>query len=292
MKTRNNNNWKLLGAILIVLSLIGSGCASKKNLWGDPETGLILKYKAPEDGKLSYVKSSDFVQRLEIKGQKISIDAVQDFNYSMTPEKSDEQSTRYLISIDSVDYSISSPTGDIYPDMSSIIGESFGMDITSTGYEKNFEEAKSIKYSVQDQEQSVASSFYALFPQLPDQPVKVGDTWKSVDTIVEENARGDLLLVFNNLNTIVSIEKFNGLDCGKVDTKVSGTMNGGGKEKDVVYDYDGDLAGSGTWYFAYKEGVLVQETGTGTGKGNIMIPSKDMIIPMERDIKVAHRLLR
>ena len=292
MKTSKLNHIALLGVFILAVSLVGGGCASKKEIWGNPKTGLVLRYKAPENNTMSYSKTMDFRQRMDINGQQVSVDAIQDLSYSMSPGKSNDHMMHYLITIDSADYAISSPRGELNPDLSSIIGESFGMDVSSMGYEKIDEQAKNIKYSLEGEEQSVASNFSSLFPELPEHPVKIGDTWSSVDSIVEENSRGDLLLIFNNFHTLVSIEKFRGLDCVKVETKIVGTMNAGGKEEDVVYSYDGDMTGSGTWYFAYKEGMLVQETGEGTGSGNIKIPSRDMSIPMTREFRVEHTLLQ
>ena len=292
MKTQKLNQFVLLGIIVCIVSLVGQGCASKKKIWGSPESGLILKYKAPESQRLSYQKLSDFTQKMEISGQNIEVKALQDFYYSMDQNNVNDQKINCSITIDSVDYSITSPRGQINPDMSSILGENFHLDMTSLGYEENLDEAKAIKYSIEGEEQSVVTIFSALFPQLPDYPVKVGDTWKSVDTVYEENSRGDLMLVFHNFNTLVSLENIKGLDCVKVDTKVTGSMSGGGKQEDVTYDYDGEIEGTGTWYFAYKEGLLVEEKGEGTGHGNLIVPSRDLTIPMTREFRVEHTLLR
>jgi hypothetical protein len=292
MKTQKLNHFVLLGIIVCIVSLVGQGCASKKEIWGSPETGLILKYKAPEKERLSYQKLSDFTQRMDISGQEIEVKALQDFYYSMGQSNTSDQLINCSITIDSVDYSISSPRGQMNPDMSPIIGESFHFDLTSLGYEQNMDEAKTIKYSIEGEEQSVITIFSALFPQLPDYPVKVGDSWKSVDTVFEESSRGDLMLIFQNFNTLVAMEKVKGLDCVKVDTQVTGTMSGGGKQEDVTYDYDGEIEGSGTWYFAYKEGLLVEERGEGTGHGKLIVPARDMSIPMAREFRIEHSLLR
>jgi hypothetical protein len=292
MKTQKLNQFVLLVISICIVSLVGQGCASKKKIWGSPETGLILKYKAPENERLSYQKSSDFTQTMEISGQNIEVKALQDFYYSMDQKNVNDQKINCSITIDSVDYSISSPRGQMNPDMSSIIGESFNMDLTSLGYEENLDEAKAIKYSLEGEEQSVVTIFSALFPQLPDHPVKVGDSWKSVDTVYEESGRGDLMLIFHNFNTLVSLENVKGLDCVKVDTKVTGSMSGGGKQEDVTYDYDGEIEGAGTWYFAYKEGLLVEEKGEGTGHGTLIVPARDMKIPMAREFRIEHTLMR
>jgi len=129
-------------------------------------------------------------------------------------------------------------------------------------------------------------------PDLPDQPVKIGDSWSSIDTIVEESSRGNMLLIFNYYNTLMALETVEGYECVKVDTKVIGSMTGEGAEEEVLFDWSGDIEGSGTWYFAYKKGLMVKDIGNGTGEGALIISSKDMSIPMSREFYVENTLLK
>ncbi|MEA3479160.1 MAG: hypothetical protein U9R60_13320 [Bacteroidota bacterium] len=292
MKTFKKSNWILLGTALLAVILIMSGCASKKNLWGDPETGLILKYQMPENQKISYQKSTYFTQSMEINGQEIKILADQDLYYSLLLKEKVKQDIGLGVTVDSVNYLIESPRGELIPDMSGIIGQSFNMTLTESGKEKNLDEAKEIKYSMEGEEQNIASLFMALLPDLPDNPVKIGDTWKSVDTIVEESARGNMLMIFNTFNTLEALETLDGLECVKVNAKVVGSMEGEGQEDEVQYDWDGEIEGEGTWYFAYKKGLLVKESGKGIGDGALIISAKDMSIPLTREFVVENVMIK
>ncbi len=292
MKTTRKINWILLGAIVFGVSIIGSGCASKKNLWGDPEKGLVLKYQMPENEKISYQKSTNFKQNMEINGQEVSIKADQDFYYSLLFKENANQEIGLGVTVDSVNYIIESPQGELLPDMSSIAGQSFNMTLTECGKEKNLDEAREIKFSLEGEEQNIASSFMGLLPDLPDHPVKVGDAWKSSDTIVEESSRGNMILIFNIFNTLEALETIDGLECVKVNAKVVGSMKGEGNTEEVLYDWDGEIQGEGIWYFAYKKGLLVKETGSGVGEGSLIISARDMSIPMTREFMVENTLLR
>ena len=73
MVSRNTLQARLFLALVLVMAVVVAGCAAKKALWGDPESGLILTYRMAEDQALQYKSSSEFVQNLEISGQTIEV---------------------------------------------------------------------------------------------------------------------------------------------------------------------------------------------------------------------------
>ena len=56
-----------LPALLAVVLL--SGCAAKRNVWGDPATGVTLTYRMPEERVLRYETTIDQSQRMDVGGQ-------------------------------------------------------------------------------------------------------------------------------------------------------------------------------------------------------------------------------
>ena len=42
-------------SVIIILTVIIAGCAASTNLWGDPESGLILSYRMEKDKPLSII---------------------------------------------------------------------------------------------------------------------------------------------------------------------------------------------------------------------------------------------
>ncbi len=65
----------ILAALFVLLF---AGCAAEKSLWGDPENGLILQYRMPEDRALRYELSSGTAQHMEMMGQPMVIN-IQEF---------------------------------------------------------------------------------------------------------------------------------------------------------------------------------------------------------------------
>ena len=51
---RNYRTWLAVVPVVLAITFL-AGCAVKTaNLWGDPNTGLILQYQMPEDRVLKY----------------------------------------------------------------------------------------------------------------------------------------------------------------------------------------------------------------------------------------------
>jgi hypothetical protein len=101
-----------------------------------------------------------------------------------------------------------------------------------------------------------------------------------------------LQLLFENLNTLQGLEVMNGLECVKVTAAVKGTLSGTGKQGGADLSFKGDVEGSDTWYFAYKEGILVKTTSEGSTKSSIEVSGpQTMTIPMTLSTKLVTTLV-
>ncbi len=75
--------WMAVLPVFLVIFIL-AGCAAKTaKVWGDPQTGLILKYRMAEDQVLKYQASSDFKMKLEVMGQKMEIDGKEAYAFSV-----------------------------------------------------------------------------------------------------------------------------------------------------------------------------------------------------------------
>ena len=81
---------------IFILSLITTGCATKKAAWGDLQTGLILKYSFPKDQALTYKGNSDSVRNVEAMGQSIDSTIKSDTSYSIKGTGIDDQNNLML----------------------------------------------------------------------------------------------------------------------------------------------------------------------------------------------------
>jgi hypothetical protein len=74
-----------------VLSLILAGCLAKKTIWGDPQTGLILEYRIPQDQSLRYKNTSETNQTIDMMGQSMETSTKMLMDYSIKGAGTDNQ---------------------------------------------------------------------------------------------------------------------------------------------------------------------------------------------------------
>ena len=82
------------------------------------------------------------------------------------------------------------------------------------------------------------------------------------------------------VSALDGFETIDGMECVRVVSQVTGTIDGQGKQEGLDLVTKGEFKGTDTWYFAHKDGLLVklvskstaEATVTGTGPQNITIP--------------------
>lgn len=267
--------------ILIVLVIsIMAGCAAKKTLWGDTEKGLILTYRMEGDDVFQYKTSADQIQSFEVMGQTMENENLVTMMFSVKPKESSDQNLLLDVTIDSMEMNLSSPQGEYSPDLSSIFGKSFAMHLTHLGKEIDVSGADSIQYSLPNGKRSLQSSFNAIFPDLAEKTVKIGDTWNSKDDIVSKEGNIEVHIVIDNLNTLAGLETMKGLECVKITTVINGTLAGEGEQMGNDMAFEGDVKGKATWYFAYKKGLFVKMSTEAVSEIDIEVIGQNMNIPM------------
>jgi len=280
--------------LVIVIGLL-AGCAAKTaDLWGDPKTGLILQYRMAENQVLKYQTSSEQTQNMEVMGQSIATQSSGESGFSIKSKGLQEGNLILGVTIDSMSMNISSSQGDLSPDMSTVLGKSFDMTLSSLGKELDVSGAKSIKYDMGAAgTRSIESSFQAAFPDLAGKPVKIGDSWTSTDTIAEKTDQIEIRIDFESVNTLEGFETVDGLECVKVTTDVTGTVEGKGEQMGMQLAIAGELQGKGTWYFAYKEGFFVKDTVNFSTDSTITTSgAQALTIPVNEETRMETKLVR
>jgi hypothetical protein len=272
--------------VILLIAALGlmllAGCAAKKAFWGDPETGLILRYQAPEKAALRYSINNLMIQNIEVMGNEMETKIKSDYLFSMQSKETQKDPLSLEITIDSVKMHVTSPQGSMVPAMDGVIGKSFDMLMSPLGKELDVSGAKALSYKTESgQERDISSDFQALFPNVAENPLVIGDTWTSRDTVDISQEDMKILLTFENVNTLAGLETVNGMECVKITTKVTGVMEGGGVQGGMDLAFELDLEGEDTWYFAYKKGIFVQTVSEGFGEGSIAVSGpQEMTIPM------------
>ncbi|NIM57397.1 MAG: hypothetical protein GTO16_00425 [Candidatus Aminicenantes bacterium] len=285
--------WLVFLPVILALTIL-AGCAAKLPIWGDPQTGLILKYRMAENQLLKYQLTIEQTQDIEVMGQQMKTETKGEIAFTAKSKGLKENNQQLGITIDSMIININSPQGEISPDMSSVEGKSFDMTMTTLGKELDLSGAESIQYDLgQAGTRDVGSNFQAVFPDLADRPVKVGDTWTSKDTINEKIGSGGIEISLESLNTLDGFEVVDGLECARITTKITGTLEGGGNQGGANLAFKGNIEGTETWHFAYKEGIFVKQKADIFTKGTVNVRGpQEMSIPLGQNMKIEVKLIK
>lgn len=285
--------WLVFLPVILVLSIL-AGCTAKVPIWGDPQTGLILQYRMAENQVLKYQLTIKQTQDVEVMSQQMKTETSGEIAFTAKSKGVKENNQQLGITIDSMILNIKSPQGEISPDMSSVEGKSFDMTMTTLGKELDLSGAESIRYDLgQAGKRDIASNFQAVFPDLADRPVKIGDTWTSKDTITEKIGSGGIEILLESFNTLEGFETVDGMECAKITAKIKGTLEGGGNQGGADLAFKGNIEGTETWHFAYKEGLFVKQIIDVFTKGTVSIRGpQEMSIPLAQNMKIETKLIK
>ena len=262
--------------VLSILILLG--CAAQKPLWGDPETGLILTYRAVDGNPRQYQNTVTVLQDLAMIGQKTQIKS--DLKFTVASKGMDAQNMLLGITVDTFRVDISGSQGSSTLDTSGIPGKGFDMILSPEGREVDVSGAAELTYDTSPfAKSSLKPVFVRIFPDLPSRPVTVGDTWTSESDTTTESGNGEINSLVEYDYKLEGVETFGGLACVKITGKMTGAMKGKGSQMGSEFTMGGKIAGTSTWYFAYKEGALVKHV-TEFG-GDIDIRSAMGSMPMK-----------
>ena len=240
----------------------------------------VLEYKMPTGRTLTYQSKSEETQVMEVMGQSMDTHATNNSTVTFKAKGPKDNNLLLGVSIDEMAASFtSSAAGDMSPDMSSLKGKTFDMVLSALGSEIDVSAAEAIKYDMAGATRNIASGFKMFFPDLPDKPVKVGDTWPSNAGIDEDMGEIKMRLDFKNVNTLEGFETVDGLECARVSTAVTGTLTGSGNQQGMDMTFAGTTKGKETWYFAIKEGLFIKSASETTTEMSIDVPAAGMTIP-------------
>lgn len=251
----------ILRTLLLFLPFfVLAGYAGQQGNVGSSPTGTVtLAYQFPEGKTVAYRTTSTATQNVEIMGQTMTTQSLSSLDFSAKAKGLKNDQFSLGVTIDAFKAAAQTPQGEVSGDMSAVIGKSFDMILSRLGKEIDTSGASSLQYTLATGEQrDLASSFQTFFPDLPDRPVKAGDTWPSEDSVTEKVGGGELRLSFKHVHTLDGFETVDGYECARIKTIVHGTLTGNMEQGGVGLSLDGKIEGTETWYFATKEGIFVK----------------------------------
>ncbi|MCX6561299.1 MAG: hypothetical protein NTZ26_12395 [Candidatus Aminicenantes bacterium] len=282
-------NAKFLVLILAVFAL--AALAADKPAAQGPVT---LAYQFASGKILSYQETGSQTQAMDIMGQTMTTTVTSSLDFTLTPKGAKGQDFEIGVVIDAAKSDVQSPQGPMSPDMTPTIGKGFAMILSPLGKEIDVAGAKALKFdSPNGGQRDVSSSFQAFFPDLPDKPVKVGDTWPSEDTVVQQEGAGETTMHVVHTNTLDGFETVDGYECARIKVSSTGTIGGTLEQQGMSLTLAIKSVGQSTWYFAVKEGVYVKSENKGSLNGNIEVGAPaNMSIGMTGETGGTTRLIK
>jgi hypothetical protein len=278
----------LYGVFIVLIGFLAT-CKVKTEppLWGDVNTGLTLTYRLPVDQPFKYKISSETNQIVEMMGSEMKTVSKSNIDFSVNTKEIQEKDLFMEVTIGDVKIEVKSAmAGNMTPDTSSMKGKTFTMKLSSLGEESDFKRTESLKYSMgMAGERNLQSTFRDIFPNLPDKPLKTGDTWDHKgDTTTKEGAI-NIHAISETVNTFAGLEVVDGIECAKITAKTSATFEGKGKQMGSDLVIKGESKSNSTWYFDYKTGVFVKRTSISSSLGSVKVVAQNMDLPMKTESK-------
>ena len=288
--------WHLGFAVIPILMLLCvlPGCAVKTaNIWGSPETGLILKYQMPEGQVLQYESVSTMTQTLDVMGQIQEVEGETTSSVTFTSKGQSGSNHELTATLNKMDMYFATSQGEVTPDSSEAVGKSFEVVLSPTGEELELIGITELKIDMgPDGIQDLAGEFQDSFPDLAKNPVKIGDTWTSTVPVIQTSSNGEMTMMFTHVYTLEGFEDMDGYECVKLSIATTGTQEGTTEQGGMELLSEGTIEGTGTCHFAYKEGLFIKIVAEGVAEGTIFISSQNIEIPMSRTYNMESKLTK
>jgi hypothetical protein len=229
---------------------------------------------------------------MQVGGQDVNTNTESSLEFTAKPKSSKDGVHGITVTVDAMKIRMQSPQGDQSPALDHVPGKSFDMSLTRLGKETDTSGAAAITYVLGTSSRDLSSRFQAFFPDLPDRPIKPGDTWPSQDSVTEKTGGGDILISLNHVNTLDGFETIDGVECARIKTETKGTLKGNLEEGGASLTLDGTMAATATWYFAIKQGFIVKSDSKGSFSGSLSVAQANMTIPVTGESTEEVRLVR
>ena len=284
--TRRPSTTGSLVVLAVFLALAGLSARQEQG------AAVTLAYQFPEGKTLSYRTASSEKQNMQVSGQDINTNTESSLEFTAKPKSSKDGVHGITVTIDAMKIRTQGPQGDQSPTLDHVPGKSFDMSLTRLGKETDTSGAAAITYVLGTSSRDLSSRFQAFFPDLPDRPVKQGDTWPSQDSVTEKTSEGDIFASLNHVNTVDGFETIDGIECVRIKTDSKGTLKGNLEQGGASLTLDGTTTATTTWYFAIKQGFLVKSDSKAGFSGSVTVAQANMTIPVTGESTEEVRLVR
>lgn len=263
--------------LVLVLALALTGCSKKLASSSSAEGNLEYGFSGHES--FSYTQSSQAMQTIVYMGQEVNTSINSNMGFTAKGKGIVNGDLIIEISLDTLGISMNAMGTNMKEDVSELKGKSFMMTMSPKGADKDLDEAEKMTYTFAGiQSSNLKDSFTAVFPELP--PVAkatIGYTWQDTDTITVNTETENAEIILTSNNTVEAREEVRGYDCYRISYLLSGTRDGSSQTPQGLVISNVDVSGTGYFYFAVKEGVIISDHSEIKTEGDVVIPTGESI---------------
>lgn len=286
---------KYLITAVIIFTMSAFSTASSQKITEEPHQNdaVKLEYNYPSGKSFKYVTDSKIVQDMDINGQSMLVNIAVYMGCEVKSTGKKGENLNLEITIDTMAQSIDSPQGSTGGPINDVKEKVFNMIISPSGKIVDLSGATKIVYTVEGGgESNLEQGFLNYFPTLPKNPVKIGDTWVTEDTIQSKTENMSLWMPTRSEYKFEGIEKVDGIDCAKITAAISGTRKMVAQSQGMEIHTSGPYTGTQTLFFAIKEGYYIKESVVSKMTGTIDIPDQNMNFPVVMTVTSSNDIVK
>ncbi|MCK7506060.1 MAG: hypothetical protein MZV70_19615 [Desulfobacterales bacterium] len=130
---------------------------------------------------------------MQVSGQDIATTTESSLEFTAKPKSSKDGVHGITVTIDAIKIRMQGPQGDQSPAARSHPRQGLRHEPDAAGQgDGHLRAPAAITYVLGTSSRDISSRFQAFFSDLPDRPVKQGDTWPSQDSVTEKTGGGDV----------------------------------------------------------------------------------------------------
>ena len=268
---------------MLVMALLIVNCAVPTKISG-PKL-YELKYQLAEGTKFTMTSTGEVSSLTDQMGTEVVADIFGEGEdilvvLSVDKEKGLELEQEYGERSQTVD----SVAGSNSTDFSALIGEKVMYVLLPNGKVEGFEGFDNLPEITTSTGETLTAETYKLgvhatFPLLPDNPVKIGDSWSDIQDIDIPSGNNILLSENNFTYTLIEETEKDSFECLKIGVSGVSKLSGDFEQGGTPLYIERETQSSGTLYFAHKKGMFISIETESRGEGVINVPSAGIDIP-------------
>jgi hypothetical protein len=285
MKSTTTIKCGLILTVLLITSISLTSFRIVKNEVPGPKDPVKLVYNFAEGKSVTYHMTTSVTQAMDINGQTMNVLVNNNMAFKVKMAGKSDANLKLEILMDSISTKVDAMQASQGGKVKDIEGKSFIMIISPYGKEVDLSEASKVEYTTEGSGPgNLSQAFASIFPDLPENAVKPGDTWTKTDTINTKTATSSIIQIIQSTNKFEGIEKNNGFECAKISSSITGTSQISAQSNGMDLFISGPVQGTVTLYFAVKEGYFVRQETISKMNGTVEISGpQSMTFPMVMD---------